>query len=201
MSSRRRSTASRRLSWLLRHGAGETGLAMDAAGWAAIDDVLAVLSIDRPSLDDAVATNTKRRLQVDGPRIRACQGHSLEGTPVTLEALEASWVVAESDGSLWHGTNVAAVAGIAAEGIRPVRRTHVHLAPGPSSLVGKRAAVDLLLEVAPARLRAAGLGIFEAPNGVILVRRVPTAAIVGVRAETDRGRASLTAARDQLARD
>lgn len=34
------SVVERRLSWLLRHAAGEEGLEMDQAGWATIDDVL-----------------------------------------------------------------------------------------------------------------------------------------------------------------
>ena len=80
---------SKRLSWLLRHGAREVGLPMDAAGWVSVPEVLRALSITRAQLEHAVATNRKRRLQLDGERVRACQGHSADGTPVTLEALEA----------------------------------------------------------------------------------------------------------------
>ena len=41
--------------------------------------------------------------------------------------------------------------------------------------VGKRAQVDLMLEVSPARLRAQGLRVFRSQNGVVLVRRAPRA--------------------------
>ncbi|HZX01939.1 RNA 2'-phosphotransferase [Kribbella sp.] len=64
---------------------------MSADGWAAIADVLRVLGLTRERLDVAVRENDKQRLQVDGDRIRACQGHSLHGMPVTREALENSW--------------------------------------------------------------------------------------------------------------
>lgn len=82
---------SRAVSKLLRHTAGERGLTMSADGWAAIADVLRVLGLTRERLDVAVRENDKQRLQVDGDRIRACQGHSLHGMPVTREALENSW--------------------------------------------------------------------------------------------------------------
>ncbi|MFC0627754.1 RNA 2'-phosphotransferase [Kribbella deserti] len=81
---------SKAISKLLRHTAGERGLAMTPDGWSSIDDVCALLCLTRQQLDEAVAQNDKKRLQVDGDRIRACQGHSRLHMPVTLEALEAS---------------------------------------------------------------------------------------------------------------
>ena len=57
---------SKKLSWLLRHGAREVGLPMDAAGWVSVPEVLRALSITRAQLEHAVATNRKRRLQLDG---------------------------------------------------------------------------------------------------------------------------------------
>lgn len=186
---------SKRLSWLLRHGAGEVGLLMDKAGWSAIDDVLEVLSIPRASLDDAVARNDKGRLFVDGARIRACQGHSLAGMPVTVEGLESSWEVVSPAGPLWHGTHVAAIAGIAAHGIVPGGRSHVHLAPRRDSRVGKRYAVDLLLEVSPVGLADENLAVFRSPNGVLLARRVPRSAIIGLESASAAGRRAEVEAR------
>ena len=180
--------ASHKLSWLLRHGANEAGLEMDAAGWAEIDDVLRVLRMSRGTLEDAVRDNNKARYEVRGRRIRACQGHSPTGVPVTLPALEASWDRYEEDGPLWHGTYVGAVASIAREGILPGERTHVHLADALDSKVGKRANVDVMLEVSPSRVHAAGIGIFVSPNGVVLARVVPSAAIVGLHFMNDRAR-------------
>ena len=171
---------SQKLSWLLRHGANEAGLAMDAAGWSEIADVLRILDMGAEGLRSAVEHNDKDRLELDGSRIRACQGHSLEGMPVTQEALEFTWTAVTPNESLWHGTRVAAVDGIAAQGIVPAGRTHVHLAPTRTSRVGKRASVDVLLEISPRELAAQKVQVFRAPNGVLLVRRVPVAAIVGV---------------------
>ncbi len=180
---------SRRLSWLLRHGGAAAGVPMDEAGWAPIDAVLAATGLTRDQLERVVATNDKRRLQLDGDRVRACQGHSRDNTAVTLEGLERSWRPWSGRGSLWHGTDTAAIAAIARTGLSPMRRTHVHLTDDPAAKVGKRAQVAWLLEVDAVAVRAAGLAIFVAPNGVVLVRQVPRPCIVGARPMTRRAQA------------
>lgn len=188
MSKHEATRSSHKLSRLLRHGATEAGLDMDAAGWAEIADVLRLLRMSREALDIAVAENNKARFEVRGQRIRACQGHSARGMPVTEDALEASWTRLGEEGPVWHGTGIAALPSIAREGLLPGERTHVHLAEALDSTVGKRANVDVMLEVSPTRLAELGIGIFVSGNGVILVRRVPPAAIVGLRPMTDRAR-------------
>ena len=168
---------SRAISKLLRHTAGERRLTMSADGWAAINDVLRILGLTRARLDVAVRENDKQRLQVDGDRIRACQGHSRENMPVTREALENSWERVYPDDLLWHGTNRAALPAIQREGLKPGRRTHVHLAPAKDSHVGRRTSVEVLLGVDPGNL-----AVYRAPNGVLLTREVPPDAIVRVDA-------------------
>lgn len=177
---------SKQLSWLLRHGASEVGLAMDPAGWADVADVLVQTRLTRAQLETIVRTNDKGRLQLDGDRVRACQGHSTANLAIDRDALEASWRVHDGDAWLWHGTSHEALEGIAREGLLPVARTHVHLADDPKAKVGKRAAVAWLLAVDPVRLRAAGATVFVAPNGVLLARAVPPSCIVGARAMTPR---------------
>lgn len=179
---------SKELSWLLRHGARSAGVAIDPAGWVAIADVLRALRMTRSQLDDAVENNNKSRLTVDGGRIRACQGHSID-SGVRVDALEASWTIYEGEGLVWHGTAAAVVPAIAVEGVLPQRRTHVHLAPTLASVVGKRAQVDVMLGIEPVRLRAAGVTIFRAQNGVILARRIPPECIVELKAMTHAARA------------
>lgn len=179
---------SKKMSWLLRHGAPSQGIAMDGAGWVEIAEVLRALRLSRAQLDAAVRDNSKARFEVEGSRIRATQGHSSGPGAVSLEALEASWTRYDGAGPLWHGTNTAAIEGIAREGIVPVSRTHVHLAAAVDSQVGKRANVAVLLEVSVPRLRAAEIAIFVSPNGVMLVRRVPVDCIVGLCGVTREGR-------------
>lgn len=169
---------SKRLSWLLRHGARESGLEMDEAGFAAISDVIVAAGIDRATLLRVVEGNDKQRLQIAGDKIRATQGHSLAGTPVTLEGLEASWT--RIDGrteALWHGTRRASLPAIRAQGILPMDRSHVHLAGARDARTGKREGVEVMLRVDPACLEASGLSLYQSPNGVFLVRYVPPSCV------------------------
>ena len=192
---RKRST---KLSWLLRHGANESKLPMDSAGFAAVADVLALTGLTRAELDVVVAENNKSRYELNGERIRACQGHSLEGTPVTLAGLEATWAAVAVDDVIFHGTSVAAARAILTEGMKPMARTHVHLAESERAVVGKRAGVDVLLAVSPPKLRARGIAVFRAPNGVVLARSVPRDAIVDVVPQTRAGESARAELRSLL---
>lgn len=192
---------SKKLSWLLRHGAREMGLAMDSAGFAPIDAVLRMTGLSRAEFDEVVAENNKSRFEVRGQQVRAVQGHSLEGTPVTLDGLERSWEEVTGDALLYHGTSVAAARAIlSGEGVHSAARTHVHLAAAVDSKVGKRAGVEVLLVISPAHLRASGLRIFRAPNGVMLARAIPAAAIVDVRACNGPGGSALAELRGRVAK-
>jgi putative RNA 2'-phosphotransferase len=195
----RHTDTSKKLSWLLRHGAPSEGIAMDDAGWVAVADVLRALGLTRDELASVVELNTKSRLDLRGERIRASQGHSTEGMPVTHDALEASWERFTGEGPLWHGTAVDALPGIAREGIVPQARTHVHLTDALDSKVGKRASVDVMIEVSAARLGALGIGVFQSQNGVILARRVPLSTITGMRALSARAKREEPALRALLA--
>jgi putative RNA 2'-phosphotransferase len=178
--------ASKRLSWLLRHGAREAGVTMDGEGWARIDEVLEALLMSRSLFDAVVAQNNKKRFEVDGVRVRASQGHS--ATVVDRAAIEQSWTLLEDeDGTLWHGTSVEAVPSIAREGLLPISRTHVHLARSRGSDVGKRANVDVLLAVSIRALRAMAEPMWQSANGVVLVRRVDVRAIVAAESVSRRG--------------
>ncbi|WNG29605.1 RNA 2'-phosphotransferase [Cystobacter fuscus] len=193
---------SKKLSWLLRHGAREMGLVMDSAGFALIGEVLRMTGLSREELDEVVAENNKSRYEVRGKQVRAVQGHSLEGTPVTLDGLERSWDEVLGDEPLYHGTSVVAARAIlSGEGIHSAARTHVHLAAAVDSKVGKRAGVDVLLVICPARLRASGLRVFRAPNGVLLARVIPAATIVDVLACNGPGRSALVELKRRLGMD
>lgn len=178
---------SKKLSWLLRHGAKESGLAMDAAGWCDASEVMKKMGLGRDALEELVRTNNKRRLELKGQRIRACQGHSA-GTPVERDALEASWELWNSTESVWHGTSRAALQSVARQGLLPQKRTHVHLTESKDSSVAKRAHVEVTLEIDPRLLHSLGTKIHRAPNGVLLARRVHPSCIVALHPLTRRTR-------------
>lgn len=175
------------LSWLLRHGAWKAGVRLDEAGWTDLDEVTRVSGLSRQEIEDLARHDRKRRLQIEGGRIRACQGHTL-ASGVTVAGLEASWQPYLLDTPVWHGTSVEAAEKITREGILPVERTHVHCAPARDSVVGRSAVVHLLIQVDPVRVRRLGLALFTAPNGVVLARRIPREAITGLIPVTKRAR-------------
>lgn len=184
---------SKELSWLLRHGAPSLGISMDPAGWVQVADVLAYLKVSYDELAVLVQENSKNRLQLDHQRIRACQGHSNDNPAIVIEALEASWSTSTTVDSVWHGTHVEALKTIAKQGIKPMGRTHVHCAASMDSPVGKRANVDIVLEISSKRIRQAGFTLYQAFNGVVLVRFVPSSCILHLHPQTRKGRAKVKA--------
>jgi len=179
---------SKYLSWLLRHGAYEQNLTMDEAGWVKLKEILPILDISQPELEQIVNTDTKQRFQLINQSIRACQGHSTKNRAVTPDALENSWLEYTDDHSIWHSTTAGNIFNIACEGIKPMARTHVHCASRYDSSVGKRTNAPILLEISPSKIRDAGLKIFVAPNGVVLTRYVPPEAIINLIAVTKRAK-------------
>lgn len=165
---------SKRLSYVLRHAPASIGIALDDAGWVAIDDLLAGLAaggtpLSRVDLDEVVARNDKQRFAVDagGTRIRASQGHSI---PVDLGYDEA-----QPPAELFHGTVERNLAAILAEGLRPGRRHAVHLSADVATarLVGRRRGRPVVLRVDAAGLASDGAVFSRSANGVWLVAAVP----------------------------
>ena len=165
---------SRFLSKVLRHAPESVGLRLDGAGWVEVDALLAAaaragVALDRAALERVVAENDKQRfaLSPDGLRIRASQGHSV---PVEL-GLEPR----TPPGLLFHGTADRNVEAIRREGLRPGRRTHVHLSLDPETAVavGRRHGRPVVLRVHAGRMHAAGHAFYRSDNGVWLTAAVP----------------------------
>jgi putative RNA 2'-phosphotransferase len=173
---------SKRLSYWLRHRPGEAGLELDPNGWAPVADVLAALAsaglTDRlDDLKSVVAGNDKQRFEFspDGARIRARQGHSID--------VELDWPAVAPPATLYHGTVERFLGAILAEGLRPMKRHHVHLSPdvATAQIVGARRGEAVILEIAAGAMAAAGHVFYLTGNGVWLtdaveprfIRRLP----------------------------
>jgi putative RNA 2'-phosphotransferase len=158
----------------LRHQPERIGLELDEAGWAAVDQLLDQAAahrfpFTRAELEAVVATNNKARYELDasGSRIRARQGHTI-AVDLGLEARPPPTV-------LYHGTAEATLPAILAEGLRPMRRQHVHLSVDVATAVtvGRRHGRPVVLEVAAGALAAAGTPFWLSTNGVWLTDGVP----------------------------
>lgn len=161
---------SKYLSFLLRHQPESIGLVLDEQGWASVEDLLNLTDIDRPLLEEVVFTNDKQRFAFssDGLKIRANQGHSLEGVELELAALEPP-------DRLYHGTVERFLESILEQGLRKMDRHHVHLSAtiDTAKNVGSRRGKPVVLIVDAQLMAAKGRQFFLSANGVWLVDSVP----------------------------
>lgn len=172
MTDRRR--ISKTLSYWLRHDPGAGSLELDPSGWASVDRVLAALRQaglphGADELAGLVAASDKQRFELsgDGQSIRARQGHSV---PVNL-----GWPATRPPEFLFHGTVERFLASILADGLRPIKRHHVHLSGDVETAraVGARRGEAVILRVLAGRMAAAGGLFLLTSNGVWLTETVP----------------------------
>ena len=158
----------------LRHQPEALGLSLEPGGWVAVDALLAAVrrqgvAMSRADLDEIVARNDKMRFSFDetGQRIRANQGHS---APVNLQLAPAT-----PPETLYHGTSKATLGPILREGLRKMRRQHVHLSADRATArkVGSRHGAPVVLLVDAAAMAAAGYQFYLSDNGVWLTDSVP----------------------------
>jgi putative RNA 2'-phosphotransferase len=77
----------RSLAYMLRHEPGEFGLELDPYGWGGIDEVLRALEertgerVEREELEEVVRSGDRPRYEIQGDRIRALYGHSIDILP------------------------------------------------------------------------------------------------------------------------
>jgi putative RNA 2'-phosphotransferase len=164
---------SKRLSLWLRHKPEAAALELDEAGWTDVDAVLTALASSglasgRQRLEQVIAGNDKQRFELspDGTRIRARQGHSV---PVRLD-----WPSRDPPQHLYHGTVDRFLPAILAEGLKPMRRHHVHLSPDLETArkVGGRRGTPVILRVKAKALAAIGQPFFLTDNNVWLTAHV-----------------------------
>ena len=176
MDDRRLVRVSKYLSRHLRHRPERIGLVLDPQGWVDVDTLLAAaarhgFTITHDELARVVAGNDKRRFTIEGGRIRANQGHTVE--------VDLDLPVAEPPEILFHGTIGRHVAAIRREGLRPMERHAVHLSPDrqTATRVGARHGSPVVLVVRSGDMRRAGHEFRVSANGVWLAAHVPPAYI------------------------
>ncbi|MFF0833821.1 MULTISPECIES: RNA 2'-phosphotransferase [unclassified Streptomyces] len=172
MDERRTVKVSKYLSKHLRHQPERIGLTLDPAGWVEIDTLIAAAAahgfrFTREELDHVVAANDKLRFAVEGTRIRASQGHSVE--------VDLGLPPATPPPYLYHGTVARSLDAIRAEGLRPMARHDVHLSADreTAARVGARRGRPVVLSVDAGAMHRDGHVFHVSANGVWLTRAVP----------------------------
>ena len=165
---------SKLLSKVLRHSPELIGITLDQHGYVEVSELLSALAsygkpLTQQELQKVVEFNDKKRFAFseDGLRIRAVQGHSVQ---VELKLREAA-----PPQELFHGTSKKFLEAIKAEGLKPMKRHHVHLSQDRNQAfkVGSRRANPVILRVQAKLMGENGHTFFVSENGVWLTDRVP----------------------------
>jgi putative RNA 2'-phosphotransferase len=162
------------LSYILRHGAIKEGLTIDRnGGWIAIDDIVnhsqsSEYPLTKEIILDIVSTDSKTRYVVDGERIRATQGHSMDIKPVLTKKIPPI--------PLYHGTSEKAIDSILKQGLIPGNRHHVHLSADISTAEnvggrGKRGK-PIILQIDTKAMVEDGITFWVSDNNVWFVDTV-----------------------------
>jgi 2'-phosphotransferase len=169
-------TISRTVSKILRHRAPDYGVRIDFGGWCRIDEVLGIrcirnLDCTEEILRTLVATDNKRRYEIEGRYIRAVQGHSLEHI-VSEEVMVRMRSGDALPEHCVHGTYERNRESIRALGLWR-RRNHIHFTTEGTpvhgaALSGMRRNCDLAVYIDLARAIADGIPFYRSLNGVIL---------------------------------
>ncbi|MBA2945434.1 RNA 2'-phosphotransferase [Streptomyces himalayensis] len=172
MDERRTVKVSKYLAKHLRHQPERIGLTLDEGGWVEIDILITAAAahgfrFTRDELDHVVAVNDKRRFAIEGTRIRASQGHSVDVDLGLPQATPPAY--------LFHGTVARHLPAIRAEGLRPMNRHDVHLSADreTATRVGARRGHPVVLSVDAGAMHRDGHVFRVSANGVWLTAAVP----------------------------
>jgi putative RNA 2'-phosphotransferase len=167
-----RVAASKHLSYVLRHHPDAIGVKLDPNGWIDIGTLLRALTehgrpLTREELEEIVRTSDKQRFAIDGDRIRANQGHSVDVDLALSPSIPPD--------VLYHGTVDRFLDAIRREGLIKGSRTHVHLSADRStaSIVGARRGKPVILTIDAAAMHREGFSFVVSDNAVWLVEHVP----------------------------
>ena len=172
MNEKQRTRISKRMSLVLRHQPGSIGITLDDAGWVEIDTLLGGfakhgLRIEREVVEEVVETNPKKRFEIDGDRVRARQGHSID--------VELGYEPQLPPDVLYHGTAESNVESIRENGLHRAKRHAVHLSTDPATMlaVGSRHGKPVVVAIDAARMHADGFQFTLTGNNVWLTDSVP----------------------------
>lgn len=167
---------SKRLSGILRHFPHRYGISLDKEGWAPLEQLLQALRqdprfswVEEWHIRAIVQLDPKGRFELRGNRIRARYGHSI---PVHIEPQ----VGGPPPPTLYHATPTRNLPSITREGLKPGKRTHVHLTSDPQLAIeiGKRHHPQVtLLEIETTCLQQKGIPVEKRAPQIYVALRVP----------------------------
>lgn len=173
MTAKLKTEVSKLMSYALRHAPDEAGLSLDSEGWVAFADleaaVLSRFDISPADLHDVIENNPKKRFTLEGQRIRAAQGHSVD--------VDLALAPAVPPARLFHGTSLENWTSIQEQGLEKMARHHVHLSVDEETaniVAARRKGAHIILAIDAARMVSDGSSFFRSENGVWLTDNVPS---------------------------
>ena len=178
---------SKKLSYILRHGAKDLNIFMADDGFVFVDEMLQKgkvrASFER--IQKVVANNNKKRFELVQDenqrwKIRAVQGHTLRNVDQEKLLTKITDPKAFAGMTVVHGTYLPAWKEIQFGGLNRMSRNHMHFAKGynfhPDNggdsknevISGMRNTCDIYIEIDPCLAMAEGIDFYESKNGVIL---------------------------------
>lgn len=161
------------MSYVLRHRPDAIALNMNPQGWVDLDELIEKMNqkgytVDVATIQTVVAENNKQRFKLDleGRRIRANQGHSI-AVDVELEQKTPPSI-------LYHGSAQKNEGSILKEGLKKMNRQHVHLSSdiATAKQVGGRHGKPVVFVVRCDEMVADGLTFYLSENQVWLTTSV-----------------------------
>ncbi|XP_016966619.1 tRNA 2'-phosphotransferase 1 [Drosophila biarmipes] len=170
---------SKKLSWLLRHGAKTEGIPIRADGFVSVTDLQEhprYRSFTLEKLQEIASADSKQRytLRWNPERrvheIRANQGHSLAVVESEAGGLERIDHMEEIPLAV-HGTYYRHWEPIKTQGLSKMKRNHVHFASSDKSncvISGFRSDCQILIYLNVEKVLADGIPIYRSSNNVLL---------------------------------
>ncbi|HMV81015.1 MAG TPA: RNA 2'-phosphotransferase [Leptospiraceae bacterium] len=159
------------LSFILRHSPESIGIVLDEHGWADISEIIqkSSLNLNFEIIEKTVQENNKKRfsLSPDRKKIRASQGHTIQTDVELKKEIPPEF--------LYHGTAEKHLELILKEGLKPMKRLHVHLSKDIETAlsVGRRHGKPSVLKIHSGRMYEDGFVFYLSENSVWLTDSVP----------------------------
>ncbi|KAK4469796.1 hypothetical protein MN116_007311 [Schistosoma mekongi] len=168
---------SKKLAWILRHGAENVGMNYEPGGYLYVDKILQLEPFQGVRVEDilrVVNSNDKKRYELlENPengrlKIRAFQGHS-----VVIDGLDITLIKNPEDyPTVIHGTYFRNWESIRKEGLKRMHRTHIHFAPGEIGesgvISGMRSSAEIIIYIDLIKAMNDGYKFYISKNNVIL---------------------------------
>lgn len=160
-------------SWL-RHKPESAGLKLSAEGWALMSDLVTAFGnlgydLEKETIERIVRSDSKHKFEMEGDRIRARFGYSIDFETKPHPGMPPA--------VLYHSIPARFLQRVMDNGLKPVKRQFVHLAPerkDAKELSGRTKSPSIMLKIAAHEAHNAGVVFYPRGKGIWLSEAIPS---------------------------